>query len=269
MRPIAELSKMFGRTLSNNSPHILTAMACTGVVSTAVLAVKATPAAVSKIDAEKSCREQTHDEGAEFYKEPAKELSKVDKVKLTWKGYIPAAAVGLSTMACVIGVNSIHTRRSAALMSVYTITDKAFRDYKSEVIESIGESKERDIRDKVAEKRVNEHPPECASVIVIEGGGDQLFYDSLTDRYFKSDMESVRKAVNDVNQIMINDVYASQNEFYRALGIPSLPHGEELGWTTDSMLEVEYTAVKTPKGTTAMSLDYRTKPIRGYYNLNG
>lgn len=266
MRPIADITKAFGRTLSNNSPHILTAMACTGVISTAVLAVKATPTADSKISAERVYRAERDNPGEEEL--PYVEISNLDKIKLTWKGYIPAAAVGLSTMACVIGVNSIHTRRSAALMSVYTITDKAFRDYKAEVVETIGEQKERDIRDKVAEKQVLNDPIDNKEVF-ITGVGEQLCYDSLTGRYFKSDIESIRKAVNTVNAQMIHDVYASQNDFYREVGLDPIPNGDELGWTTASMLDISYTAMMAKDGVPCINLQYRIEPIRGYYHLHG
>lgn len=256
MQNLTNLFKVFGRSVSNNSPAILTAVASTGVLTTAVLAVKATPKAMSLIAQADS--ERT-DEG---------NTPTLDVIKLTWTCYIPAAAVGAATIACVIGANSISTKRNAALMSVYSLTDQAFKEYQAKVAETIGETKEQAVRDEVAKDRVK-NDPVSGKEVIITGRGEQLCYDSLTGRYFNSDVESIRKAENDINARMIHDVYASQNDFYREIGLDPIPNGDELGWTTASMLDIYHTAMMSSDGRPCISINYRVDPIRGYYHLGG
>jgi hypothetical protein len=82
-----------------------------------------------------------------------------------------------------------------------------------------------------------------------------------TDRYFTSDMESLRKAVNDFNAKVINDTYASLSEFYWLIGLDSTSESDNIGWSTDKLLEVDFTGVLDKNGQPGIALDFRVKPI--------
>lgn len=246
MKDASTLMKLFGRTISDNSPVILTGMAIAGVVSTSVLSVKGAFTASSRLEGE----------------DPR--LNAWEKARLTWDCYIPAAAVAVSTVACIIGGHSIHTKRQAAIMSLYSVTDTAFKDYQLKVKETIGEKKEQTIRDEVAADKIKANPP-SNDMIILTGHGDHLCYESFTGRYFKSSVEKIRKAENDVNAEVINNCYASQNDFYRALDIPGTSHGDEIGWKIGNMMELYYTSVLADDGTPCLSVNYRAEPIRDYY----
>lgn len=257
MANFATIMKTFGRFVSNNSPKILTGMAVAGVISTTVLAVKATPEAIEQIDQAKLRKHDASEDEA---------FTPMDMVKAAWACYIPAAAVGTVTIACVIGGSTISSKRNAALMSLYSITETGFREYQEKVISSIGSQKEQKIRDEVAKDRIERDPVTSREVIVIAGGGDVLCYDSISGRYFQSDVESIRRAVNDVNEKIINESYASQNDFYRLLGLPSTQYNDEIGWSTDNMLNVDFTTVMSDDNRPCISINYRSYPLRGYYN---
>ena len=66
------------------------------------------------------------------------ELSKLDAVKITWKEYVPAGIAGVLSVGCIIGSNAVNTKRNAALAAVCALSEKAFREYQSKVIETIG-----------------------------------------------------------------------------------------------------------------------------------
>lgn len=252
MPAISALAKTFARVLSNNSPKILTGMAVTGVVSTTVLAVKATPQALDKIHAF---------EIKEFDGAPG--MSAIDKVKETWLCYVPAASVGAVTIACIISANSINTKRNTALMSLYSITETGFREYQEKMVASLGQSKEQAIRDELVQERLDRDPVSSKEVLMI-GTGTVLCYDTMTARYFMSDMETIRKAQNDINQKIFSEMYASRNDFYRLIALPIVANGEEDGWGTDNMLEIDFTTAMSDDNRPCLSLNYRTDPIRGY-----
>ena len=102
----------------------------------------------------------------------------LDKVKVAWKLYIPTAAMGVVTTACIIGSNSINQSRNAALATVYGLTEVAFREYKEKVVDNIGRNKELKIRDDIAGDRVANNPVGDRTII-ITGNGEVLCYDAL------------------------------------------------------------------------------------------
>lgn len=235
-------------TAQQNSPAILSGIAIAGVIGTVVLAVKATP---------KACAAVVEVENED---DP---LSRKEIIKVAWKFYIPAALTGTATIGCIIGANAIGARRQAALIGAYSLVDTAFRQYKDEVIEQIGEAKERKIHDKVVEKQLDANPP--SSQVVILGRGEVLCYDTLTGRYFKSDHESIRRAENEVNRTVITDMYASQNEFYNLLGLPTVAIGDELGWNIEHLMELVFTTHLSEEcGQPTLAVGYKHLPVKDY-----
>lgn len=252
----SKIAKNVGRTLSDNSPVILTGMAVAGTVGASILAAKGGMKAQQELDI--LLEEVEEGRASEDL------LSFQGKVKTTWKFYIPAGLMTGATIACVIGANSVNTRRNAAIMSAYSLTDKAFQEYKEKVVEQIGEKKEQAVRDDIAKDRLEANPVSDPSTVVIHGE-KTLCYDGVTGRYFESDMQTLRKAVNDINEKCINEVYASQNDFYRLIGLDPIAIGEEIGWRSDHLLDISYSSHLTGDGVPCLSLDYLVGPIRGYY----
>lgn len=253
MTTVARLSKIAGKFLSDNAPTILTSLAIVGTVTTTVLAVRATPQAIRDIwDAES---EQT---------DP---LTNVEKVKISAKGYIPAAIMGGVTIGCIIGAHGIHNRRQAALISAYSIADAALKEYQTKVIETIGKNKELKVRDDIAKDTLEKNPV-GSSEVYITGTGEHLCYDSLSGRYFKSDIETIRKAENDINAEVVNGMYTSQNDFYRKIGLHPVALGEEMGWRTDNMLDISFSTQMSEDNQPCICLNYRVSPIRGYWRAH-
>lgn len=245
------LVKSAGDFLSRNSPAIFTAVGVAGVVSTAVLAVRATPHALSAIwDAESGGDKATP----------------IDKVQLTWRLYLPSAVSGALAITAIIAAHNTHTKRNAAIMSAYTLAERAYQEYREELVKQEGENKDRKIRDAVAEKRMSLDPV-ANSQVIITGEGDSLCYDSISGRYFKSNIEHIRKAQNDINHSVLNHMYVSHNDFYRAVGLDAVSLGEELGWTTSNMMEIEFSSHLSDDGRPCLYLDYTVAPIRNYYKF--
>lgn len=238
-----------GKLISENMPTLLTSVAVVGVVSTTILAVKATPMAYRDIlDAESELGD----------------ITKLDKVRLTWHYYIPTAIMGAITITSIVGVNTVSSKRQAAIAGLYTITDKAFTEYKDKVAEVIGDKKEQEVKDEIAKDRM-EKDPVTKGQVLITGLGEQLCYDYYSGRYFESDIETIRRAVNDINENILNDMYASLNEFYRKIGLEDIPHGDEVGWTTSRKLDVEYSAQIATDGRPCICIGYGMEPMRDYF----
>ncbi len=253
---LTKLAKDFGSAVSKHSPEILVGIGISGMIATTVLAVKATPKAIALIN------EKAEDEDC-----LPEEINNVEKFKLCWKCYIPAAITCVTSAACLIGAQSVNARRNAALAAAYTLSDSALREYKEKVIETIGEKKEQIVRDKIAEERIKKNPDTNAEVIVTDRG-ETLCYDSLSGRYFHSDPEAIKQAVNELNETMLNDMYVSLNEFYDALGLDHTKLGDDLGWSMDDgLVRISFSSQLSSRNKPCLVLDYQVAPRYDYSRL--
>lgn len=257
---LSEILKRTEKLVADNSPAILTAVGVTGVVTTAFLAGRASFKAARLID---DYEDQIR-EGQRANLVP--DFSTKEKIQVTWKLYIPAVGTGILSITAIILANRIGTRRAAAVAAAYSLSEKAFAEYKTKVVEKIGTHKDDSIRAEVAQDRVNANPISSREVI-ITGNGDVLCYDSITGRYFNSNIETLRKAQNDINKIIIQDMYASLYDFYTLIQLPPTPYSNEVGWNVDGLLELEFSTVLAEDGRPCISLDYRIFPIREYHRL--
>ena len=250
MFDLKQLFRLSENFIMKNSPTIMTALGASGLIATAVLASKATLHAESIIDR------------ASSYENPPE--TNVDKFKLVWKEYIPTVIVGSLSVACIISSNSVNLRRNAALASVYTLTERTLTDYKEEVKNLLGDAKATEIKDRIAEKRLKEDPVTSHEVL-LTGKGEMLCYDSLTGRYFNSDVESLRHAQNELNAELYRNTWASLNDFYTMVGLPETRLGESLGWVADNMVELDFSSKLAEDGTPCLVMDYRVEPKENYY----
>lgn len=255
------LAKRVETLIARNSPVILTGIGVAGTITTAYLAGTASfKAALILEDAQKSKWHSRPDNSSrEDYMLDAKE-----KAEMVWKLYIPAVTTATLTCAAIIGANRIGTRRAAAIAAAYQISERAFDEYKDKVVEKLGETAERQVRDEVAQERVEKNPPKNTEVI-ITGVGEVLCYDSITGRYFKSDMERLRKAQNDLNEKLINEVYASLTDFYELVNLPGTPYSNEIGWNTEKLLELDFSTTLSEGGVPCISVDYTPTPKPEYW----
>ena len=241
-------------SISKHSPEILTGIGIAGMITTTVLAVKATPKAIKIID---ELKRERLEEGLE-------EPTKVDYVKSTWQCYIPSAVTGVASIACLIGASSVSARRNAALMTAYKLSETAISEYKSKVVETIGEKKEKAIRDKVAEDRVKSDPVTKKEVF-ITNKGKTLCYDYQSGRYFESDIDEVKKVENKLNKRMLNEMYVSLNDFYEELGLEPSDIGSKMGWNIDmGMIEMDFSSQLSDDGRPCLVIDFNIPPKYGY-----
>lgn len=240
-------------TFKKRTPEILTGIGIAGMITTTILAVKATPKAVMLLNERKEELE-------------TEKLPVTDVIKTTWKCYIPSAITCGASIACLIGASSVNFKRNAALATAYKLSETALAEYRDAVVETIGEKKERDIRDKVAEKRVKKNPVTKSDVIVT-GNGTTLCLDSISGRYFQSSMQKIESAKNKINERMLCDNYVSLNDLYDELGMECTKIGEDLGWNIfgDGLLDISFSSQLTDDGTPCLVMDYSVEPRHNYY----
>lgn len=239
----------FNQIVKSNSPTIISAAAVAGVITTAVLTHRAAIKAHKVLD-----RVEAVQKDDEFGP-----LERRDKLRLTWRIYTPAVASGAATVACIVWANQIGLRRNAALIAASALANTAFQEYKEEVVHLLGEKQHEKIRDAVAEKRIQENPPSPA--VVIAGEDDQLCYDMFTGRYFRCDIETIRRAVNLVNaSILEGNACAELNEFYSLLGLDPVTVGTAVGWNIDNLCDVGFSSHLAENGRVALAVTFTNLP---------
>lgn len=243
-----------GASVSKNSPAILIGLAVVSGGTAVALAVKATPKALKRIEDKK--QELDVDK-----------LTPLETVKTTWTCYVPTATAFAFATACAIGSQSIHAKRNAALATAYKISETALTEYREKVIETIGEKKEQQVRDKVAQEQINKTdfvPDE----VTATGYGTSLFLDPLTKRYFISDKQVILAAENRLNKKMMQTICGTTalNDFFVEIGLEPVsdPVGYQLGWNADYQIDLDIRPGESKDDRPCFVLNHYNPPKYGY-----
>lgn len=240
---LSDIIRQFRKTFQSNAPEILTALAASGVVTTAYLTGKASFKAAGKLESE------------------APDMPLVDKTKKVWKCYIPPAISGCLTIGCIVASSKGYSRRTTAAVTAYSLTERAFSEYKEKIADQIGSGREKKVRDDIAQDKVKNSSPK--QEIVVVGPGYVMCCELFTQRYFRSNMETLRKAENEINQRINRDRYVSLDEFYDLLELQHTSHSGNIGWDSDKLMELKFTTVLSDNGEPCLAFDYSyTKPLK-------
>lgn len=230
---------------AKHSPEILTGFGLIGMGASLIYAITATPKALTLIEDKK-------------YELQTNKLTPVETVKTVWKPYIPAVLTFVGSATCIIGASSINYKRNAALGAAYALSERTLLRYRNKVIDTLGERKEHEIRDKVAQDMVNENKP---SQVIITAKGNTLCMDTMSGRYFKSDIETIKQTINQLNRRLTYDHYISLNEFYYELGMEGIKNGDLMGWNLDNgLIEPSFSACITESDEPCIVLDISISP---------
>lgn len=260
---MSKLNHLVNLAMKSANKHSSDILLATGIASglmSTILAVKATPKALmlieeKKIQKRKETNATTH-------------LSKPEIIKAAWKPYVPAVISGIAGVSCIFGARHITAKRSAAVATAFKLTETAFNEYKEAVVEEIGAKKEEHVRERIARKHVEENPVSEKNNVISTGKGKTLFFDEEFNNYFESEMQAVKKAVNDLNFQILNEDYASVNDLYYLLGIPPMKSGDSLGWSSAyGGCEMKYSSIITDDDRPCIVLNYGIAPRYDYSKL--
>lgn len=156
---------------------LLTCIGAIGVVATSIMAVKATPKATKLLEVSEE--------------EKGEKLTKMEMVKIAGPAYIPAAVVGVSTIACIFGANILTRHSQASLASAYALLDRSYKEYRNKVNELYGEEADDEVRTKVANDYYDEYE-DCDEMDIDEENDDmKLFFNYNTLEMFRAPMSKV------------------------------------------------------------------------------
>lgn len=261
-----QAARVLRKAAVKQAPVLLTVIGISSMVSSTVLAVRATPKAI--LLKEKAEMEKNRDISA--YQE-AQPLTPAELVRSCWRCYTPAFIMGVFGTACLIGANSVHLRRNAALAAAYALSETSFKDYKEKTAEVVGEKKETEIRNAVAKDAIEKNPPVEADIIET-GFGNNLCYDPICGRYFRCDIEKLKSSLVELNMSLISEGWVSLNDYYERLRLPESRIGDDLGWNLNEchdtvQLKLSAQLADNLAQTPCMVIGFQHGPIYNYDSL--
>jgi hypothetical protein len=265
---IRTLIKAAEKLAVDNSPTLFSAVAVTGTITTAFLTGKATFKAAEIIESE-----MIHQDMQEL----GHVLTTKEKIKLVWPQYIPPAIAVVGTVACIVTANSISASRMAGLAAAYKLSEKQYKEYEDKIKEKLGLKEAEEIRHEINQDEIDRTYREVHGDSVGLGrpslgvGGNTLFYEKWTGRYFWSDMETVKGAMNTLNYRMMTDHYATLSDFYDEIGLKNTQFSGEMGWSIENPVELYFDATMADGGKIpCIVMEYHNRPdtIKNY-NYHG
>lgn len=254
-----------GKWMKIHSPEIFAGLGIGCFVGAIVTAIEATPKAVDI----KRKEEQ---------KIPSKDinvpvrLTFKETVPLVWREYMIPASLTVAGTGFICMSVSTSNKRYVALGTSYELLRDAAIKYKDNVIETIGKNQEAKVRAKIAQKDVDDNPPQDTKII-LTGGGNTLFKESLTGQYFRGDINKIKnKAVELSNdQLSSPEQYIGVADWLLDLGldVPNSMLGQGWSITDQGKAVVVYTdeavVAHNYNGEPCIVIDYSLQPIDDYY----
>lgn len=233
--------------LSNNKSNLLIGFGIGNMLMGTFLGVTYAPSAAEAI------KEKKQELGVE-------KLAPMDTIKTVGPYMAPCIAASVIGTGCILAGNQINLNNTSAAMAAYAISETTLREYREKTKEIVGEKKEKDIREAIAKDAITNHPVNNREII-ITGKGDSLCYDTLSDRYFRSNIDTLKKIELRLNRRMLDEHFISLNELYLEMGLNPVELGDDLGWHIDkSYIDMKFSSHLTKDGDAAIVLDFDVAP---------
>ncbi|MCA1806574.1 MAG: DUF6353 family protein [Actinobacteria bacterium] len=226
-----------------NSPTILFVGGIAGVVATTVLASKATMKLEGVLDEAEETRKAVNEMQHPSYSEDDR---KRDGVLLMAKTagkvvrlYSPAIVVGAASIAALTGSHVVLKNRYSGVVAAYSVLDKGFKDYRSRVVEELGEDKDLEFyhgSETITEKLKGADGDNTVERKVAKQDVPSVyarFFDEMSKNWSRE--PEYNRVFLSCQQNYANDLLRTRghlflNEVYDMLGISRTKAGAVVGW---------------------------------------
>lgn len=257
-----------GFKIKKHSPEILVVAGVVGIVASTVMACKATTKVSEIVDDTKLTIDAIHDalenekqtaEGEVYNQEDANKDMAIVYTQTAWKLvklYGPSVAVGVASIACMVGSNRILRKRNVALAAAFATVDKSFKEYRGRLIERFGEDLDRELRFNIKAKEIEETVVDedgnetvvTKTVEVVDPNAYSMysvvFCEGSTGWTKNPELNKLFliQQQNHANDKLRMQHFLSLNEVYDMLGVPRTSYGQFAGWiyTEDGSLGNNY-----------------------------
>lgn len=246
-----------GFKLRKHSPEILAVAGVVGIVTSTVMACKATTKVSTILDEAKKDIDTIHyavenpDALTETYtvEDSKKDLTIVyaNAAGKLIRLYGPSVALGTLSIAAMLTSNNILRKRNIALAAAFTTVDKGFKDYRGRVVERFGEELDKELKYNIKAKEieetvVNEDGTETTVTKTVNVADPNRysefarFFDDGCTGWSKDseyNLMFLKHQQNHANDMLKAQGYLFLNDVYDMLGIPKTKAGQVVGWIYD------------------------------------
>lgn len=246
-----------GFKFKKHSPEILVVAGVVGIVTSTIMACKATTKVSEIVDETKETIDTIHDcvgkglhtsDGEEYTQETASKDLAIVYVQTGWKLvklYGPSVALGVASIGCMVGSNRILRKRNIALAAAFKAVDTSFKEYRGRVIDRFGKEMDRELRfgikaKEIEETVVDENGNETTVTKTVEVADPNVAHSIYSVVWCEGNTGWTRNAeLNKVfliqtqnaanDKLRLNGIL-TLNEVYDMLGVPRTAYGQIAGW---------------------------------------
>lgn len=246
-----------GLKFKKHSPEIMVVAGVVGVVTSTVMACKATTKVNDILEETKKQVDDVHNV-LESENVPAEEYTNEDAkknlaiiytqtgVKLI-KLYGPAVLVGALSITGILASHRILKKRNVALTAAYATIDRSFKEYRGRVVERFGKELDRELRynikaQEIEEVTVDKDGKETVEKKTINVVDPNMYsdyariFDNGSTGWTKDpeyNLMFLKSQQNYANDKLKAQGYLFLNDVYDMLGIPRTKAGQIVGWVYD------------------------------------
>jgi hypothetical protein len=159
------------------------------------------------------------------------DMALLEKIKKTWKCYIPSGIIAISTILCIIYSDKVTMNEKIALLNTLTTIQSKYKVLKKNIYANCDdETREKIIKDSIRDKIPKD--------IYLERTEEKYFYEEYLGDFFITTMDNVLKAEYLLNKQLYITGSASLNDFYKYLGLEQTDDGKFIGWTIDEYTQM-------------------------------
>ena len=246
-----------GFKFKKHSPEILIVAGVAGIITSTVMACKATMKVNDIVEETKDTIDTIHNsvnkglhtsDGEEYTQEVAnKDLAIVyaqTGLKFV-KLYGPSVMLGIASIGCIVGSHHILRKRNVALAAALTAMETSFKEYRGRLIDRFGKDLDRELRfgikaKEVEEKTVDENGHETTVTKTVEVADPNAIHNIYSVVFCEGNSGWTRNA--ELNKVFLiqQQNYANDklrlngvrtlNEVYDMIGAPRTAYGQIAGW---------------------------------------
>ena len=246
-----------GFKIKKASPEIMVVAGVVGVVTSTVMACKATTKVNDILEETRKQVDDVHNvldsdvvSEDEYTNDDAKKdlaiIYTQTGVKLI-KLYAPSVLVGALSITGILASHKILKKRNVALTAAYATIDRSFKEYRGRVVERFGKELDRELRynikaQEIEEKTVDKDGNETIEKKTISVVDPNMYsdyariFDNGSMGWTKDpeyNLMFLKLQQNQANDRLRAQGYLFLNDVYDMLGIPRTKAGQIVGWVYD------------------------------------
>lgn len=246
-----------GFKIKKASPEIMVVAGVVGVVTSTVMACKATTKVNDILEETRKQVDDVHNvldsdvvSADEYTNDDAKKdlaiIYTQTGVKLI-KLYAPSVLVGALSITGILASHKILKKRNVALTAAYATIDRSFKEYRGRVVERFGKELDRELRynikaQEIEEKTVDKDGNETIEKKTVSVVDPNMYsdyariFDNGSMGWTKDpeyNLMFLKLQQNQANDRLRAQGYLFLNDVYDMLGIPRTKAGQIVGWIYD------------------------------------